>query len=134
MLKEWAENNNIELDEKFKFKGSNRLYRIHNIGSEIDINLVIQEKYNNNWEISDISVNVLENANIVKLPWRPDKGDVCYSPTINSSGINYFKFSWGDTCADKYLYKLGLICKTEEDAKQKYNKMVEFCKKEFVQC
>jgi len=135
MLKEWMKSNNIDIDEEFKFETSDQIYRIHRVDYIISSDLAVQEKVKNNeWKHSRVSANKFECIKVIKLSWKPNLGDVYYAPKISAAKISYLEHIWNDTCTDNYLYSLGIVCKTSIDAEQKYHKIIEFCKKEFVGC
>nr|DAG38616.1 MAG TPA: hypothetical protein [Caudoviricetes sp.] len=68
----------VEVGEEFKIKGHEELtYRFASNGLKLT--------YDNNIELSDIAAKVAFVAllngkdEIVKLPWKPKKGDTCYT-------------------------------------------------------
>jgi hypothetical protein len=57
---------------------------------------------------------------------KPKYGDLYYVPTF-SSPTKYIKLFWDDDDTDYRYLKANLICLTEEEAVDKYDKMLKFC-------
>ena len=120
MLKVWMEKNNINEMDEFKFKLSDRIYG----------NLV-QEKINGEWRYSKVPINKFIKNDIVRLPWTPKHGEVYYTIGEFLAGAT-ISLSWRSNSIDRQLSNLGLVCRTKQEAKDKLNKIIEFCKKEFT--
>ena len=73
-----------------------------------------------NWETADTGVLediLLGDVMIIKLPWKPQKGETYYIPCIVAEpeymySVNY----WSNDDYDKEYYRMGLVCKTSEEA------------------
>ena len=53
---------------------------------------------------------------VIKLPWKPTKGERYYEPNLNSPfGLVCFT-CWSGNEYDEYRYKNGLVYKTHEEA------------------
>lgn len=72
--------------------------------------------------LKDILIGV---ARIIKLPWKPQKGAPYYIPCIVAQpeymySVNY----WSNDDYDKEYYRMGLVCKTPEEAIDMTKKML----------
>ena len=73
-----------------------------------------------NWKTADTGVLediLLGDVMIIKLPWKPQKGETYYIPCIVAEpeymySVNY----WSNDDYDKEYYRMGLVCKTSEEA------------------
>ena len=123
MLKAWLKEHNIEVGEKFRKGGStysveeDGLLYLHSGGDKLE---------------SKMEVNYFIKSSFTKIPWKPDKHTVYYTPRVGFMADIVNTNIWEDTDMDDYRYKLGLVCKTVTEAQQKYNKIREFCEKEFT--
>lgn len=118
----------VELNEEFKVKaGKNdndidatNLYRLTKLGLEY--------KYNNTgaWEkyLDMYLVNLIKGEyGIVKLPYKPKKGDVYYFPCITSLGVFTTSWvKWDNTLLDYAMLKLGMTYRTEQEARDNLEK------------
>lgn len=76
-----------------------------------------------------MDLNTFVRHKIVKLSWKPELDEIYYIPSPCSS--NNIRV-WCDNNFDNYYYEHGLVCKTREEAEEKYNKIIKFCDKEFT--
>lgn len=60
--------------------------------------------------------------------WKPKTNDKYYVPHISVGNIDYFDCVWYDDGIDNQLYKVGLVCKTEDEALELARKMLEVAK------
>ena len=69
----------VELEEEFKIKGFEPIYKITNYG------LVIKADSNNWCEMSgDTFLQLIRGDYVIrKLPWQPKKGEKYYTPSPN---------------------------------------------------
>ncbi len=68
-------------------------------------------------------------ADIIKMPWRPNKGELYYVPRI--SIIPKYAYDircWEDKECDMKYYRIGLVCKTSAEALCVVQKMLAVAK------
>lgn len=64
------------------------------------------------------------NEDLIKIKWKPKHSEIYYYPCIHSSEhIGMHKYV-GDSI-DSYYLNNGLMCKTEEEAKEFYDYIIE---------
>ena len=86
------------------------------------------------WEADTTEVLVLKwlligIARIIKLPWKPQKGAPYYIPCIVSQPkYMYSVLYWSNDDYDKEYYRMGLICKSSEEAVALTKKMLTVAK------
>ena len=74
------------------------------------------------WEANTTEVLVLKwlligVARIVKLPWKPRKGEKYYIPYISTQQKGmHVTYYWNNDHIDIEHYRMGLVCKTPEEA------------------
>ena len=68
---------------------------------------------------------------INKLPWKPSRGDVYYMPSVISIG-KYIKLFWTDSRNDEDSYQKGLVLKTEKEAVELAEEMLDVARKKFA--
>ena len=98
----------IELDEEFMVTEDDSIYKLTKDGLEY-------KSDNGNWHYAnDVFLNLLDGTiEIVKLPWRPKKGDEYYYP---GEGLNSICRALWDNTVFGFAYKeAGLIFKTYEE-------------------
>lgn len=100
----------VEVGEIFKMTNYNSLYRFTERGLEF--------KGTAEWCLSERIEWLLTGRNeILKLPWRPKKGQEYYIP--NNDFTKVFNFIWDDSAVDFALREAGMAFKTKgecEDA------------------
>lgn len=115
LIPEIAQMLGVEIGEKFKVKGEDELtYRFDSDGLELT--------HDSGIELAQIAANVvfvdLVNGKdeIVKLPWKPKKGDV-YS-TFGRLGDKWVVRSlwWGGFPEEYALFDKGWVYRTEKEA------------------
>ena len=63
---------------------------------------------------------------VVKLPWKPQKGDKYYIPCIVAQPeYMYSRLYWNNDHIDIEHYRMGLVCKTPEEAIALTEKMLK---------
>lgn len=72
---------------------------------------------------------LMGDIRIIKLPWKPQKGTPYYIPCIVAQpeymySVNY----WSNDDYDKEYYRMGLVCKTSEEAIALAEKMLDTVK------
>ena len=105
----------LQLGEDFKVKGDNELiYRLTNDGLKLT--------YDSGIELADVSAKVvfadLVNGKdeIVKLPWKPKKGDVYFTFELLDGKWVVRSFWWGGFPNEYALLDKGWIYRTCEEA------------------
>ena len=74
---------------------------------------------------------LMGDIRIVKLPWRPQKCAPYYIPCIVAQSEHmYSMFYWNDDNYDKEYYRMGLVCKTPEEAVALTKKIVAMVQEE----
>lgn len=108
-MKDVAKILGVELEEEFKIKGFEPIYKITNYG------LVIKTDSNNWCEMSgDTFLQLIRGDYVIrKLPWQPKKGDEYY---YTGEGFNNVCRSLWENTVFGFAYKeAGLIFKTYEE-------------------
>ena len=60
---------------------------------------------------------LMGDIRIVKLPWKPRKGEKYYIPYISTQQKGmHVTYYWNDDHIDIEHYRMGLVCKTPEEA------------------
>ena len=107
----------VEVGEEFKVKGDDELtYTLTDDGLKIT--------FAGGIEISQVSTNsafvalVMGKDEVVKLPWKPKKGegDWTFNVFIGSGNWAIASFAWGDEVFDKAVLKAGWVYRTREEA------------------
>lgn len=108
-MKDVAKILGVELEEEFKIKGFESIYKITNYG------LVIKTDSNNWCEMSgDTFLQLIRGDYVIrKLPWQPKKGDEYYFPGEGFN--NVCRSLWGNTVFGFAYKEAGLIFKTYEE-------------------
>ena len=68
---------------------------------------------------------------IIKLPWKPQKNDTYYMPTVTSTG-KCIKLFWTGSKNDEYSYQQGLVYKTSREAIELAEEMLDIARKRFA--
>ena len=106
----------VELEEEFRIEGTHvdYIYKISEKG------LFLRCSGRDWWEeVPDTLVQMLAGMTrkIIKFPWRPQKGDKYYIPCIVAQPeYMYSVLYWNNDDYDKEYYRMGLVCKTPEEA------------------
>lgn len=98
----------IELEEEFMVTEDDSIYKLTKDGLEY-------KSDDGNWYYAnDVFLNLLDGTiEIVKLPWRPKKGDEYYYPGEGFN--NVCRALWGNTVFGIAYKEAGLIFKTYEE-------------------
>ena len=108
-MKDVAKILGVELEEEFKIKGFEPIYKITNYG------LVIKTDSNNWREMSgDTFLQLIRGDYVIrKLPWQPKDGEKYYTPSpLFDRAIRY---CWDDFPLDFALKEVGMVFKTEKE-------------------
>ena len=118
-MKEVAKLLGVELMENFKI--ADDIFGEHSKYYRFAENVCLEaSKDSVNWKTADTGVLediLLGDVMIIKLPWKPQKGETYYIPCIVAEpeymySVNY----WSNDDYDKEYYRMGLVCKTSEEA------------------
>ena len=72
---------------------------------------------------------LMGNIRIIKLPWKPQKDEKYYIPCININPVHmYDEYYWNNDNIDIGYYRMGLVCKTQEEAIALTEKMLAVAK------
>ena len=74
---------------------------------------------------------LMGDIRIVKLPWRPSRGDVYYMPSVTSIG-KYIKLFWTGSRNDECSYQQGLVLRTKKEAIELAEEMLDVARKKFA--
>ena len=81
------------------------------------------------WETADAGVLediLIGDIRIIKLPWKPQKGEKYYIPCIGAQQEYMYSVNhWDNDDIDKKYYHMGIVCKTKEEAVALTEKMLE---------
>ena len=118
----------VELEEEFRIEGTyvDYIYKISEKG------LFLRCSGRDWWEeVPDTLVQMLAGMTrkIIKIPWKPQKGEKFYIPCIHTEPeYMYNVYYWNNDDYDKEYYRMGLICKTSEEAVALTKKMLTVAK------
>ena len=119
----------VELEEEFCIDGDEHYFRLTDTGLGMKIG-----SDNRNWFVAPINaLNGLllgENEIIkIKLPWRPQEDEKYYVPFIATTPTYmYDEHYWLNKDIDMKRYRMGLVCKTKEEAVALTKKMLAVAK------
>lgn len=81
------------------------------------------------WDTADAGVLediLMGDVRIIKLPWKPHIGEQFYIPCIHTEPeYMYNVYYWNNDDYDKEYYRMGIVCKTPEEATALTEKMLE---------
>ena len=118
----------VELEEEFRIEGTHvdYIYKISEKG------LFLRCSGRDWWEeVPDTLVQMLAGMTrkIIKLPWKPHIGEKFYIPCIHTElEYMYNVYYWNNDDYDKEYYRMGLVCKTPEEAVALTKKMLAVAK------
>lgn len=105
----------LELEEVFRIDGDEHYFRLTDTGLGMSIG-----SDNKNWfaaPINALNGLLLGENEIIKLPWRPQEDEKYYVPFIATKPMNmYDEYYWENDDVDIKRYRMGLVCKTKEEA------------------
>lgn len=119
----------VELEEEFCIDGDEHYFRLTDTGLGMKIG-----SDNRNWFVAPINaLNGLllgENEIIkIKLPWKPQIGEKYYIPYISTQPkYMYDTYDWNNDGTDIEYYRMGIVCKTKEEAVTLTKKMLAVAK------
>lgn len=128
----------VELDEVFFFKGRSGRLSCYTYYSKTYLKFTesgLKESVNRTswhnaaaWMWKSLITGTLQ---IIKLPWKPSRGDAYYMPSTVSSN-KYIKLFWIDSKSDEDSYQQGLIFRTEKEAVELAEEMLDVARKRFA--
>ena len=125
----------VELEEVFKVTDDDS-GKYHNYYKFTEKKGIEVSEDNVKWEADTAGTLVLKwlligVARIIKLPWRPSRGDVYYMPSVTSIG-KYIKLFWTCSKNDEGSYQQGLVLRTKKEAIELAEKMLDVARKKFA--
>ena len=125
----------VELEEVFKVTDDDS-GKYHNYYKFTEKKGIEVSDDNVKWEADTAGTLVLKwlligVARIIKLPWRPSRGDVYYMPSVTSIG-KYIKLFWTGSRNDEGSYQQGLVLRTEKEAVELAEEMLDVARKKFA--
>ena len=125
----------VELEEVFKVTDDDR-GKYHNYYRFTEKKGIEVSEDNVKWEADTAGTLVLKwlligVARIIKLPWRPSRGDVYYMPSVTSIG-KYIKLFWTGSRNDEGSYQQGLVLRTKKEAVELAEEMLDVARKKFA--
>ena len=125
----------VELEEVFKVTDDDS-GKYHNYYKFTEKKGIEVSEDNVKWEADTAGTLVLKwlligVARIIKLPWRPSRGDVYYMPSVTSIG-KYIKLFWTGSRNDEGSYQQGLVFRTEKEAVELAEEMLDVARKKFA--
>lgn len=113
----------LELEEMFRIDGDGHYFRLTDTGLGMSIDLG-----NKDWFAAPINALyglLLGENEIIKLPWKPQEDEKYYVPFIATKPVNmYDEHYWENEDIDMKRYRMGLVCKTKEEAVALTKKML----------
>ena len=125
----------VELEEVFKVTDDDS-GKYHNYYKFTEKKGIEVSDDNVKWEADTAGTLVLKwlligVARIIKLPWRPSRGDVYYMPSVTSIG-KYIKLFWTGSRNDESSYQQGLVLRTKKEAVELAEEMLDVARKKFA--
>lgn len=126
----------VELGESFKIVDDNsgKYHNYYRLTEEKGIEV---SDDNADWEMAIAGVLkwlLMGDARIIKLPWKPQEDEKYYVPFIATKPINmYDEHYWENDDVDIERYRMGLVCKTEEEAVAMTKKMLAAVQEQAVE-
>ena len=125
----------VELEEVFKVTDDDS-GKYHNYYKFTEKKGIEVSEDNVKWEADTAGTLVLKwlligVARIIKLPWRPSRGDVYYMPSVTSIG-KYIKLFWTCSRNDEGSYQQGLVLRTKKEAVELAEEMLDVARKKFA--
>ena len=125
----------VELEEVFKVTDDDS-GKYHNYYKFTEKKGIEVSDDNVKWEADTAGTLVLKwlligVARIIKLPWRPSRGDLYYMPSVTSIG-KYIKLFWTGSRNDEGSYQQGLVLRTKKEAVELAEEMLDVARKKFA--
>ena len=134
-MAEVAQMKEVELKEVFKVTDDDS-GKYHNYYKFTEKKGIEVSEDNVKWEADTAGILVLKwlligVARIIKLPWKPSRGDVYYMPSVTSIG-KYIKLFWTGSRNDEGSYQQGLVLRTKKEAVELAEEMLDVARKKFA--
>lgn len=115
LIPEIAKMLGVELGEEFKIKGEDELmtYRFSSDGLQVTYGDGIEIPISTNLAFVDL---VNGKDEIIKLPWKPKKGDACFSFALLGNKWVVGSLDWGGFPSEYALLDKGWVYRTKEEA------------------
>lgn len=117
----------VELEEPFRIDGEDGYFRLTDTGLGTKRNLESED-----WYLARANMlnRLLIGGNeVIKLPWKPQEGEQYYMPFVAiNPGNMYDEYCWENEDIDIKRYRMGLVCKTSEEAVAMTMKMLTVAK------
>lgn len=129
-MKQVAEMLGVEIDEEFKL--------LYPSGEISEFSFVITDNGivrldGNSLACSDIFRGILAGEyQIKKIPWKPAKNQEYYMPSIEDGYASFCGYTWSDNRKCENRYNSGLVCRTEDEAIEKAEKILELLTQQYV--
>ena len=125
----------VKLEEVFKVTDDDS-GKYHNYYRFTEKKGIEVSEDNVKWEADTAGTLVLKwlligVARVIKLPWRPSRGDVYYMPSVTSIG-KYIKLFWTGSRNDEGSYQQGLVLRTKKEAVELAEEMLDVARKKFA--
>ena len=125
----------VKLEEVFKVTDDDS-GKYHNYYKFTEKKGIEVSEDNVKWEADTAGTLVLKwlligVARVIKLPWRPSRGDVYYMPSVTSIG-KYIKLFWTGSRNDEGSYQQGLVLRTKKEAVELAEEMLDVARKKFA--
>ena len=123
----------VELEEVFKVTDDDS-GKYHNYYKFTEKKGIEVSDDNVKWEADTAGTLVLKwlligVARIIKLPWKPRKGEKYYTPYISTQQEGmYVTYYWNNDDIDIEHYRMGIVCKNPEEAIAMTNRMLAIAK------
>lgn len=122
----------LELEEVFRIDGDEHYFRLTDTG--LGMSMCSDNK---NWfaaPINALNGLLLGENEIIKLPWKPQEGEQYYMPFVAiNPGNMYDEYCWENEDIDIKRYRMGLVCKTSEEAVAMTKKMLAAVQEQAVE-
>lgn len=125
----------VELEEVFKVTDDDS-GKYHNYYKFTEKKGIEVSEDNVKWEADTAGTLVLKwlligVARIIKLPWKPQRGETYYMPSVTSIG-KYIKLFWTGSRNDEGSYQHGLVLRTKKEAVELAEEMLDVARKKFA--
>ena len=122
----------VELEEVFKVTDDDS-GKYHNYYKFTEKKGIEVSEDNVKWEADTAGTLVLKwlligVARIIKLPWKPQRGETYYMPSVTSIG-KYIKLFWTGSRNDEGSYQQGLVLRTKKEAVELAEEMLDITRK-----
>ena len=125
----------VELDEVFFVKGCSGCYTYYSKTYLKFTESGLKDSVNRTswhsaaaWVWKSLITGALK---INKLPWKPSRDDAYYMPSVTSIS-KYIKLFWTGSKNDEDSYQQGLVFRTEKEAVELAEEMLDVAKKKFA--